>query len=383
MEASHLAEPVHDYVPEEEEEESASLLHRAGVMDGDTDIEMTEMVPKRKPRNNRIMVEDEEEEDGDDRGTADRRDRLDEEERATMALLRDENDGSEDEQNLADIQAFAAVTQQQRALWPITREEMLRQFPGGPRGYRWWKWGSAFYAVYLFIICGWLLGGLVLNGGKTCSKPLTVWASIEAALLLLQAIKSTWLHFRLLELLARSRMGAAQSRLARFGIGTLYLSNRVLNFVWFVWLIFGAVWTLDDSSCYDDARTLYITTLAVVVLQMSILGLLITIGFLGCCGLLVLAYTNPSYFSKANKGASKRLIESKTKRVKFDPEDPSIDKDDAMCAICLSEYSTGDEIRYLPCAHHFHSECVDQWLVNNKSCARCRRLIDARNSVSK
>jgi len=46
------------------------------------------------------------------------------------------------------------------------------------------------------------------------------------------------------------------------------------------------------------------------------------------------------------------------------------------CGICLSEYLEDEDIRYLPCKHHFHSECVDQWLKISKSCPFCKRLID-------
>jgi hypothetical protein len=31
------------------------------------------------------------------------------------------------------------------------------------------------------------------------------------------------------------------------------------------------------------------------------------------------------------------------------------------CAICLSDYEKGQGIRFLPCKHHFHAECVDKY----------------------
>ncbi|KAJ3179274.1 hypothetical protein HDU85_004967 [Gaertneriomyces sp. JEL0708] len=38
------------------------------------------------------------------------------------------------------------------------------------------------------------------------------------------------------------------------------------------------------------------------------------------------------------------------------------------CAICLGEFMDGEIIRTLPCAHYFHSECIDPWLMEQSTC---------------
>ncbi|GAA0164250.1 hypothetical protein LIER_19933 [Lithospermum erythrorhizon] len=46
------------------------------------------------------------------------------------------------------------------------------------------------------------------------------------------------------------------------------------------------------------------------------------------------------------------------------------------CAICLSEYVDGEEIRVLPqCGHRFHVGCIDMWLGSHSSCPSCRQIL--------
>jgi len=50
---------------------------------------------------------------------------------------------------------------------------------------------------------------------------------------------------------------------------------------------------------------------------------------------------------------------------------------DRLCAICLNEFALGESIRLLTrCAHHFHTSCVDLWLLQRGgTCPICRTKV--------
>uniref|UniRef100_U3KH58 E3 ubiquitin-protein ligase RNF43 n=1 Tax=Ficedula albicollis TaxID=59894 RepID=U3KH58_FICAL len=51
-----------------------------------------------------------------------------------------------------------------------------------------------------------------------------------------------------------------------------------------------------------------------------------------------------------------------------------------LCAICLEEFSEGQELRIISCSHEFHRECVDPWLQQHHTCPLCMFNILARDS---
>ncbi|MFQ6657952.1 hypothetical protein Gotur_027430 [Gossypium turneri] len=49
---------------------------------------------------------------------------------------------------------------------------------------------------------------------------------------------------------------------------------------------------------------------------------------------------------------------------------------DSECAICLSEFTPGEHLRFLPkCNHGFHVRCIDKWLKSHTSCPKCRHCL--------
>ncbi|OMJ28787.1 RING finger protein 44 [Smittium culicis] len=46
--------------------------------------------------------------------------------------------------------------------------------------------------------------------------------------------------------------------------------------------------------------------------------------------------------------------------------------DDACCSICLGDYEQDSVLRLMVCGHHFHKECLDEWLKINRICPLCK-----------
>lgn len=49
-----------------------------------------------------------------------------------------------------------------------------------------------------------------------------------------------------------------------------------------------------------------------------------------------------------------------------------VDAEDAVCVVCIGQYTRGAAITVLPCSHHFHSHCIGAWLRVNPSCPLCK-----------
>ena len=49
----------------------------------------------------------------------------------------------------------------------------------------------------------------------------------------------------------------------------------------------------------------------------------------------------------------------------------------SRCVICMIEFCIGDRVRYLPCMHTYHTECIDDWLMRSFTCPSCMEPVDA------
>lgn len=50
----------------------------------------------------------------------------------------------------------------------------------------------------------------------------------------------------------------------------------------------------------------------------------------------------------------------------------SLTPDNIECTICLSDIDEISRVTTTLCGHTFHTDCIDQWLVDNNTCPFCR-----------
>ncbi|XP_057774415.1 E3 ubiquitin ligase BIG BROTHER-related-like isoform X2 [Salvia miltiorrhiza] len=50
-------------------------------------------------------------------------------------------------------------------------------------------------------------------------------------------------------------------------------------------------------------------------------------------------------------------------------------KETEECVICCDGYKHGAKVITLPCAHHYHSNCITTWLQQNKQCPICQKEV--------
>ncbi|XP_038627059.1 RING finger protein 11-like [Tachyglossus aculeatus] len=61
----------------------------------------------------------------------------------------------------------------------------------------------------------------------------------------------------------------------------------------------------------------------------------------------------------------------------FDPGPEASGTKNQECVICMQDLVSGDSIRFLPCLHIYHVDCIDTWLIRSLTCPSCMEPVDA------
>jgi hypothetical protein len=214
-------------------------------------------------------------------------------------------------------------------------------------------------AVYCFLGLAELLAAaiiLALQWNKTCDRPLQLWTILYCSrwlILLPLSIHKLYTHHR--------------------SIFEYRIKTYVDLFAVILWSI-GQLWLFNSETCQSEAPVLYGFDIALIAIQyIRILLPLILILLLICCLPVVMISVR---LLAPHRGADKKTIE------KLPVRSATAEDTENECSVCLNNYALHDQIRILPCAHEFHTECVDEWLIRNKTCCLCRAPIDESPATS-
>jgi hypothetical protein len=165
--------------------------------------------------------------------------------------------------------------------------------------------------------------------------------------------------------------------------GFIHLGARLLHAFWLSWAITGIIWTFQAKKCSEQTPSIYVICYILAIMNTILIGFPVVFCLCSAPATIFVYICCPNVLGiKKIRKASPRLIKKVTKSKKFD-ESLGIPKEDANCAICLSDYEKDEEIRFLRCNHHFHSECIMEWLVKNMSCPFCKQEIDKTEETTK
>lgn len=75
-------------------------------------------------------------------------------------------------------------------------------------------------------------------------------------------------------------------------------------------------------------------------------------------------------------GVSSEAMAQKLKKTRYSSLDAVVarysQESDIKCSICQEEYEEGDELGKIECGHGYHSQCIQQWLVQKNQCPICK-----------
>lgn len=161
---------------------------------------------------------------------------------------------------------------------------------------------------------------------------------------------------------------------------------RIVNAWYLIWFILGSVWVSDGGTCSTTAPHLYRLIVALTIIYYALLFLpLACFCLIVCClPLFILVYRIMLPYAERERRRARAADPEQVQNLNsivYSPEaftrlTGNENLDDASCVICLCDYEADEIVRFLPCKHHFHKDCVDVWLRLDKACCLCKQDID-------
>ncbi|KAM0686756.1 hypothetical protein COBT_002015 [Conglomerata obtusa] len=187
---------------------------------------------------------------------------------------------------------------------------------------------------------------LIITRNSKCKAPLKLFLIVYTILVMIQAIL---FFMKNREYFRVERIPDIQEN------NEVGLFNNFVDAFTLFWYLTGFHWTQECKTCKITDPLLYYTSLVWIYY-----GMLIIVSPLIAIVLLILLIT---------------YIRPKLPVIVY-KQDGEITKNDANCTICLTDYRENDPIKMLPCKHHFHKDCIDEWFNVDDICPLCKKPIN-------
>jgi len=229
-----------------------------------------------------------------------------------------------------------------------------------------------------FVLCGICAAFLhaYWTSSGNCSRPIRTWLLVYMAIMLCQSI----VRFVFLVKVYNAEVDDAGTAGMAHVLACVesvtrspaWSVSKRLSLFTFGWLVLGTIWSLNSL----DGPFPWIARCSLAVIVQAGLRSLVCLYFFRRC------FPQGSVDQEEAsimKGATEEQI-AVLRCCEFSVG--LVAKEDNGCAICLSDYEAGDLLRWLPCQHHFHQACADQWLQRSNCCPLCRECIEAADNCT-
>lgn len=199
----------------------------------------------------------------------------------------------------------------------------------------------------------------------SCDRPLRWWLVVHSLLQLTQ-VPVRVVFLASLKSVEAELGDSLIECVSRITASPAWRTSKQVSLMTYGWFVLGVVWVMNAGNC-SVCPGLYWMTVAVIAqaIARALLALV--------CFRVLFPSVDARQEEVVVKGATEDMI-ADLPVIRFRPH---LFEPGAGCAVCLADYDMGNHVRKLPCGHHFHQRCCDQWLRQNKKCPLCMGAIDA------
>jgi len=197
-----------------------------------------------------------------------------------------------------------------------------------------------------------------------CERPLRWWLLGHTLSQLLQVPVRFVLLARIRS--AEIAQSSMEECVASFTASPAWRASKNVSLFTYGWCILGVVWVINAGDC-SACPGLF--RLSVFVLVQAAVR----------TGVALFSYRRlfPVELEREEAPKPKAASPEQISALQLVPFTSDLFREPgAHCAVCLSEYELGNSLRRLPCGHHFHKQCADEWLRRSTKCPLCIQSID-------